>query len=142
MRATDVIEILSTVVLAHGAPQVLCADNESEFITAASGYWASEHNTLQAFIPPSQHWLGGFVESFHNRMRDELLKDDMFEDIDRARTLITVWSHRYNEERRPTVRRAGSHPTNNTPMDPTPPITTNNPQNTRSTKPDQARSAR
>ncbi len=35
----------------------------------------------------------------------------MFEDIDRARTLIIVWSRRYNEER-PTARWAGSHPTN------------------------------
>ena len=51
------------------------------------------------------------MESFHNRMRDELLEDDMFEDIDRARTLITVWSRRYNEEH-PTARWAGSHPAN------------------------------
>ncbi len=111
MRAADMIEILDTAIVAHGTPQVPCADNETEFITTASGYWASEHDTLQAFIPPSQHWLGAFVESFHNRMRNELLEDDMFEDIDRARTLITVWPRRYNEER-PTARWADSHPTN------------------------------
>ena len=54
MRAVDMIKILDTATLAHGAPQVLCADNEPEFITAAPGYWASEHDTLQGFIPPSQ----------------------------------------------------------------------------------------
>jgi len=29
-------------------------------------------------------------------MRDELLKDNMFEDLDHARTLNAVWSRRYN----------------------------------------------
>ena len=101
------------------------------------GRWASEHDTLQAFIPPGQSWHNGFVESLHNRMRDELLEDNMFEDLNHARALIGAWSHRYNEEH-PTVRWAGSHPTNTHANGTTPPITTNNPQNTRSTKPDQA----
>ena len=77
---------------------MLRADNGPEFIAAAVGRWASEHDTLQAFIPPGQPWLGGFVESLHNRMRDELLEDNMFEDLDHARALIGAWSRRYNEE--------------------------------------------
>ena len=79
-------------------PQVLRADNGPEFIAAAVGHWASEHDTLQAFIPPGQPWHNGFVESLHNRMRDELLEDNMFEDLNHARTLIGAWSRRYNEE--------------------------------------------
>ena len=38
------------------------------------------------------------MESLHNRMRDELLEDNMFEDLDHARALISAWSRRYNEE--------------------------------------------
>lgn len=98
MGAADVIEMLDLAVLAHGAPQVLRANSGPEFIAAAVGRWASEHDTLQAFIPPGQPWLGGFVESLHNRMRDELLEDNMFEDLGHARTLIAVWSRRCNEE--------------------------------------------
>ena len=98
MGAVDVIEMLDLAAWAHGAPQVLRADNGPEFIAAAQARWASEHDTLQAFIPPGQPWLGGFVESLHNRMRDELLEDNMFEDLDHARTLIAAWSRRYNEE--------------------------------------------
>ena len=98
MGAVDVIEMLDLAVLTHGAPQVLRADNGPEFIAAAQARWASEHDTLQAFIPPGQPWLGGFVESLHNRMRDELLEDNMFEDLDHARALISAWSRRYNEE--------------------------------------------
>ena len=84
MGAADVIEMLDLAVLTHGTPQVLRADNGPEFIAAAMGGWASEHDTLQAFIPPGQPWLGGFVESLHNRMRDELLEDNMFEDLSPA----------------------------------------------------------
>ena len=98
MGAADVIEMLDLAVLTHGAPQVLRADNGPEFIAGALGCWASEHDTLQAFIPPGQPWLGGFVESLHNRMRDELLEDNMFEDLNHARALIGAWSQRYNEE--------------------------------------------
>ena len=38
------------------------------------------------------------MESLHNRMRDELLEDNMFEDLNHARALIGAWSHRYNED--------------------------------------------
>ena len=63
MGAADVIDTCDLAVLTHGAPQVLRADNGPEFIAAAVGRWASEHDTLQALIPPGQPWLGGFVES-------------------------------------------------------------------------------
>ena len=110
MGAADVIEMLDLAVLAHGAPQVLRADNGPEFIAAAMGRWASEHDTLQAFIPPGQPWHNGFVESLHNRMRDELLEDNMFDGLDHARTLIADWS-RATMKSTPTARWAGSHPT-------------------------------
>ena len=52
MGAVDVIDMRDLAALAHGAPQVLRADNGPEFIAAAVGRWASEHDTLQAFIEP------------------------------------------------------------------------------------------
>ena len=98
MGAADVIDMHDLAVLTHGAPQVLRADNGPEFIAAAVGRWASEHDTLQALIPPGQPWHNGFVESLHNRMRDELLEDNMLNGLDHARALIGAWSQRYNEE--------------------------------------------
>ena len=57
MGAVDVIDMRDLAVLAYGAPQVLCADNGPEFIAAAQARWASEHDTLQAFIPQaSRGW--------------------------------------------------------------------------------------
>nr|EEI14743.1 hypothetical protein HMPREF0276_1014 [Corynebacterium accolens ATCC 49725] len=35
-------------------------------------YWAAKHDTVEAFIPPGMPWHNGFVEFFHNRLRDEL----------------------------------------------------------------------
>ena len=63
MGVVDVIEMLDLAALEHGAPQVLRADNGPEVIAAAVGRWVSEHDTLQALIPPGQPWLSGFVES-------------------------------------------------------------------------------
>ena len=107
----DVIEVLDLAAQAHGAPQVLRADNGPEFIAAAVGRWASDHDTLQAIISPGQPWHNGFVESLHNCMRDELLEDNMFEGLDHARTLIAAWS-RATMKSTHTARWAGSHPTN------------------------------
>ncbi len=72
-------------------------------------------------------------------MRDELLEDNMFEGLDHARALIGAWSRRYNEEHPPQCAGLALTQPIRAPMGTTPPITTNNPQNTRPTKPDQAR---
>ncbi|WP_281247315.1 integrase core domain-containing protein [Corynebacterium phocae] len=49
-------------------------------------------------MPAGQPWHNGFVESLHNRMRDELFEDNLFYDIEDARAGLTWWSHRYNNE--------------------------------------------
>lgn len=41
-----------------------------------------------AFASPGQSWHNGFVESLHNRMRDELREDDLFEDLTHARVMV------------------------------------------------------
>ncbi|MBS6275846.1 transposase [uncultured Olegusella sp.] len=58
--------------------------------------WAREDETIQAFIPPGEPWHNGFVKSFHNRMRDELLDDNCIENLAHAQLLVDQWSRRYN----------------------------------------------
>lgn len=41
----------------------------------------------------------GFVESFNGRMRDELLNETLFFDLDDARTKIAVWVTDFNTAR-------------------------------------------
>jgi putative transposase len=41
----------------------------------------------------------GFVESFNGRMRDELLNETLFFDLDDARAKLAAWVADYNEQR-------------------------------------------
>lgn len=95
MGAADVVEILALASLAHGA---LRADNGPEFIARALKQWASEHDTLQVLTPRASPGTTSSSRSLHNCMRDELLDDTVFDDVDHARKLISAWFHRYNEE--------------------------------------------
>ncbi|EEW15650.1 integrase core domain-containing protein [Corynebacterium jeikeium] len=54
----------------------------------ACGTGPSEHEALMAFVSPGQPWHNGFVESLHNRMRDELREDNLFEDLTHARVMV------------------------------------------------------
>ncbi len=75
--AFSVIELLDLAVIRRGGrPRVIRMDNGSEFISYSLREWACENGTIQGFIPPGQPWHNGFVESFHNRMCDELFEDN------------------------------------------------------------------
>ena len=41
----------------------------------------------------------GFCESFNGRMRDELLNETLFFDLDHARAKIEAWAADYNSQR-------------------------------------------
>lgn len=91
LDAASVIELLDLACLEHGGrPRVIRMDNGPEFISHALQEWATEDRTIQAFIPPGQPWHNGFVESFHNRMRDELLEDNSIENLEHARLLVDL----------------------------------------------------
>lgn len=96
LAAKDVIELLDVAALERGRPQVLRMDNGPEYTSDALARWAAEEGTIQAFIPPGEPWRNGYVESFHNRMRDELLKENLFDGIDDAHKAVQCWSYRYN----------------------------------------------
>lgn len=92
LGATAVIELLDVAAMDYGRrPRVIRMDNGPEFIAHALQRWAAEDQTIQAFIPPGAPWHNGFVESFHNRMRDELLEDNCIENLDHARRLLEQW---------------------------------------------------
>lgn len=95
--ATKVTELLDLTACVHGRrPRVLRMDNGPEFISGVFAAWAGEDETMQAFIPPGQPWHNGFVESLHNRMRDELFEQECFDGVAHARQCLKLWSTRYN----------------------------------------------
>ena len=51
------------------------------------------------FIAPGKPMQNGYVESFNGRMRDELLNETLFFDLDHARQAISEWTTDYNLRR-------------------------------------------
>ncbi|OFT88846.1 integrase [Corynebacterium sp. HMSC28B08] len=94
VTANDVIELVDVAVAERGCPDVLRMDNGPEFISRALARWSGEVGAVRAFIPPGQPWCNGFVESFDNRMRDELLEENLFDGVDDARLAAESWSYR------------------------------------------------
>ena len=50
-------------------------------------------------IPPGKLFKNGYIESFHNRMKEELLNAELFESLEEVREKILNWVKWYNLER-------------------------------------------
>ena len=61
--------------------------------------WCKETSIDWHFIAPGKPMQNAFFESFNGRMRDELLNETLFFDLDDARTKIAVWVADYNGHR-------------------------------------------
>ena len=82
---------LTTIVSARGKPQMIVSDNGTEFTSNAMLGWAKGHGVDWHYIAPGRPMQNGYIESFNGRMRDELLNESLFVDLDQARQLIDPW---------------------------------------------------
>ncbi len=48
------------------------------------------------YIEPGSPWQNGHIESFHNRLRDECLNQEVFLSVTEARVVIEEWRGFYN----------------------------------------------
>jgi putative transposase len=78
---------------------MIVSDNGTEFTCNAMLAWCKDASIDWHFIAPGKPMQNGFVESFNGRMRDELLNETLFFDLDDARAKITAWVHDYNSQR-------------------------------------------
>jgi putative transposase len=51
------------------------------------------------YIAPGKPMQNGYIESFNGRMRDELLNESLFLDLNHARQIIAAWVADYNTMR-------------------------------------------
>ena len=51
------------------------------------------------YIAPGKPMQNGYIESFNGRMRDELLNESLFLDLDQTRQIIVAWVADYNTTR-------------------------------------------
>jgi transposase InsO family protein len=77
--ADGLVAQLDTLVARRGRPaKFLRSDNGTELTGHALRDWWRFSQTDSAFIEPGAPWQNPFVESFHARVRDELLNVEQF----------------------------------------------------------------
>ena len=78
---------------------MIVSDNGTELTSNAVFSWAKDHAIDWHYIAPGKPMQNGFVESFNGRMRDELLNETLFRNLDHARSIIGNWVEDFNTAR-------------------------------------------
>jgi putative transposase len=97
--ADTAVSVLERLAAERCAPEHLRCDNGPEMTGHALRDWCVLSKTGTAFIEPGSPWQNPFVESFHSRVRDELLDVEEFSCLAEARVVIGDWHEDYNWRR-------------------------------------------
>ena len=95
IKGTDARDLLAGGIAQRGAPQHLRSDNGPEFIARALREHLRAQGITTAYIEPGAPWQNGFAESFNSRVKDELIKPEIFRSLTEARVLGRHWKHEY-----------------------------------------------
>ena len=99
LKATDVIDVLSDLLILRGVPAHIRSDNGSEFIAKSVQSWIAAVGARTAYITPGWPWENGYVESFNAQIRNELLNGEIFYTLKEAQIMIEGWRRHYNTVR-------------------------------------------
>ena len=99
IRATDVLGVLESAMRRHGVPEHIRSDNGPEFIAYAIQDWMQHRQVKMSYIKPGSAWENAYIESFHDKLRDECLNREVFGSLAEARVVIEQWRREYNEYR-------------------------------------------
>ena len=97
--SVDVIDVLRELFAIRGVPMHIRSDNGPEFIAQAIRSWLERARVQTLYIEPGSPWENGYAESFHGRLRDELLECELFTCLAEAKMLSTQWRLEYNHRR-------------------------------------------
>ncbi len=97
--AEAVIDHLAELFLLHGAPRIMRSDNGSEFTAQEVTGWLKKLEVGCAFVAPASPWENGYVETFHDKLRDELLSLELLFTLQEARVAVFDWIDHYNHDR-------------------------------------------
>ena len=99
IRAVDAITVIEAAIARYGAPAHLRSDNGPEFIAYAIQDWLGKQNIKTLYIRPGSPWENCYIESFHDKLRDECLNRELFGTLAEARVILESWRVEYNQER-------------------------------------------
>jgi transposase InsO family protein len=97
--SADVIDALRELLVIRGMPKHIRSDNGPEFIAGAIRSWLGSAAVETLYIEPGSPWENGYAESFHGRLRDELLESELFTCLAEAKMLSEQWRLEYNHRR-------------------------------------------
>lgn len=97
--SADVKDVLNAVITDRGAPGFIRSDNGSEFIARDLGIWLAVQDIGTRFIQPGKPWQNGFAESFHSRLREECLNQEVFYSAKHAQVVLDGYRAFYNTSR-------------------------------------------
>lgn len=97
IRAQDVLVVLEQAMRRHGTPEHIRSDNGPEFVAYAIQDWLAAKQIKTLYIKPGSPWENAYIESFHDKLRDECLNREVFGTLMEARVIIDAWRHEYNE---------------------------------------------
>jgi putative transposase len=101
LTSDDVVELLVEAFKTggRGVPAHIRSDNGGEFIAQAITRLAEITGVEMLYIAPGSPWENGYAESFHSRLRDELLNAEVFDGLHDAKALAKKWREEYNHRR-------------------------------------------
>ena len=87
LKATDVIDVLSDLFILR-VPGHIRSDSGPEFVAKALQEWIAAVGAKTAYIEPGSPWENGYVESFNDRLRDELPNGEIFYTLRETKIII------------------------------------------------------
>jgi putative transposase len=99
ITGADVVDVLTELLTIRGVPVHIRSDNGPEFVAKALRRMAEITGIENLYIAPGSPWENGYAESFHSRLRDELLNAEEFADVREAKALAAAWKNEYNHRR-------------------------------------------
>ncbi len=93
------MEVLRYLFAVRGAPVHIRSDNGPEFANTAVKKWLAKAEVKTLFVAPGSPWENGYVESFIEKLRDELLNRELFLHIDEFIYVAERWRMDYNHYR-------------------------------------------
>ena len=94
-----VVRELTDLLRRRGRPGMIVSDHGTEFTSNAILAWSEQWKIAWHYIAPGKPTQNAFVESFNGRMRDELLNETLFFNLDHARQKLAAWAADYNTHR-------------------------------------------
>lgn len=91
-KPKDVVAVLEGMIAEKGTQSAFVGrDNGPEFIAGALVDWCNTVGARTVFIDPGSPWQNGFIESFNEQIRRELLSGEVLDIMVEAKYLADEW---------------------------------------------------